>query len=231
MPPTLQPKNAAPTATLSHTRDYINITGGRVSSTEARDLANKLTQLANICNVAIFQPSHIFSLWDSTKAPEAFTVEVDNQTLTDLQRVAKIGDALEKSIIELVNFYEDKPILNIILLPDALASRESYTNYTAQFAHSISNAQSHHPFIKVLYDKATSRLGIFCRQNKFTSNSFARQLSLSLHKHRNVFISDKDVPKTYQTNFAMLRQHLKADFPNLQISRSQGGINLTSSQN
>lgn len=231
MPPTLQPKSQVPTASLSRDRDHIEISEGYLSREEALDFANQVKHLATICNVAIFQPSHIFSLWDSIKAPEAFTVEVNAATLADLQRLSKIGDNIEKSVIELINFYEDKPILNIILLPDAISSRESYIHYTAQFAHTLTTNQSHHPHIKVLYDKNTSRLGIFCRKNKFTSNAFNRQLALSLHKHRNVFIPQEQIPKTYRTNFAMLKQHLKSDFPDLKIVRTPDGIVLDNSAN
>lgn len=176
-----------------------------------KDILSKLIQN---CNVAKFSPTfQVETLWDSLTHPNCQTIDVDSKILTDLQRLAKIGDNLESSVLELIQYYESEKDLNIILYPDVLEKRTSYTNFTAQFAHALSRSQTFYPHIKVLFDPTTSRLGIFCRKSKSSSQGFVGSLVKQLLKHRAITMDNEELPKTYKTNFSMLKQHLVKNLP------------------
>ena len=181
------------------------------------------------CNVAKFVYSPKEN-WDVLIKQPAQLIEVDLKILQDLQRLAKINNSLENSVLELMAFYSEYDSLNIIMQPDTLEGRTSYATYTLQFANTLKTTQSTYTHVKVLFNKTTSQLGIFCRKQKIkSSGSFASVLSEVLVKNQKVFIHNDDLPQTYHTNLGMLTYQLKqklGDDITVTAVRHSDGINI-----
>lgn len=186
---------------------FIIIPACRLTREQARHFESVLVKLN--CNIAKFIPSgKLQSYWDSVKDSQCVTVTVDRKAIASLQQLANIGDNLEQSVIELINFYESKKNLNLILQSDVIEERPSYADFTSQFAHTLSRAQNDYPYIRVLFDPTTSQLGIFCRKTK-DATTFHSHLISQLRKHHSLKIEQEDLPQTYKTNFPMLKQAMK----------------------
>jgi hypothetical protein len=159
--------------------------------------------------------------WDTCKDSKVYTINVDQSIFTDLQRLSKIGDNFEKTVLELIAFYAEHSALNIILEADVMESRTSYYKYTAQFAHSLKQAQQTYHIVNIKTDPSTYRLGIFCRKDStgIPKKSFLDNLVSALRKSDSqyMYIEWNDLPATYKGNLAMLKQHLRNFFPECNI--------------
>ncbi|SRR6266404_4159675 len=203
--------------------DKIEIPAGILTTAEAVVFRDKLTECVN-CNVATFVAKKFEpktkTLWDSITDPKVKTVEVDLKIVTDFLRLMECGDSLEKVVLGLINFYSDADQLNIILLPDCLAERKSYTRYTNQFALTLRTTQSLYETVKVLPDVPTGRLGIFCRKAGVIPmrTAFVQTIAEALENNPLLIIPIEKLPQTYKTNFATLKYQLKNLMPNKKIS-------------
>lgn len=170
------------------------------------------------CNVATPETkakliSPKMNLFDSINQPNIYTVELDNKTLTDFQKLRKVeGEDIRKSITALMKYYEEHDSLNIILLSDVLKERQSYIKFTAQLANYLVHAQKKFPQVKVQFDASTTRLGIFCRIGSAGStlnSSFLGAIIASLHVYKSAEILTGEIPMSYLGNRAALKHILK----------------------
>lgn len=166
------------------------------------------------CNVATPTPtpklitpkSHLF---DSINEEGVFTVAISNQIFTDFQKLRNAtGEDIRKSVIALMEYYSNYDSLNLILLHDVLAKRQSYTKFTAQLTNYLVNSQEHYKQVKVQFDSLTTRLGIFCRRGSPESSlnsTFFGAIIAMLTVHKSVEVLTDDVPISYLGNRAALK--------------------------
>lgn len=166
--------------------------------------------LDDTCNVAIPKLVHpVSSLFETERDPQVYTATISNQVLTDFQKLRnKSNEDIRKTITALIEYYSNNEQLNIILQNDVLETRPSYTKFTAQLAHYLTQAQPHYTQIKVQFDATTSRLGIFCRMGSNSSSlnkSLIGSIVAILHIHNAAEVSKKDIPMSYLSNRAAFK--------------------------
>jgi len=168
------------------------------------------------CNVATTEAKLISpktNLFESINQPDVYTVELDNKTLTDFQKLRQAeGEDIRKSLTALMMYYEEHDSLNIILTSDVLEKRQSYIKFTAQLANYLVHAQKKFPQVKVQFDSTTSRLGIFCRigsANSTLNSSFLGSIIASLIMYKSAEVLTGEIPMSYLGNRAALKHILK----------------------
>lgn len=164
------------------------------------------------CNVAIPVIKSNSSLFDSCNDETVYTVEVTNQVITDFQKLRKTeNEDIRKILSALINYYSTYDNLNLILTHDVLASRQSYTRYTAQLAQFLRTNQRNYKLIKVQFDNTTTRLGIFCRKEMEASSlntSFIGQIAAMLKVYGSAQVPISDIPLSYFENRAAIKHLL-----------------------
>lgn len=172
------------------------------------------------------------NLFDSINQPNVYTVELDNKTLNDFQKLRKAeGEDIRKTIVALMMYYENYDSLNIILLSDVLEKRQSYIKFTAQLANYLVHAQKKFPQVKVQFDTTTSHLGIFCRigSNDSTLNSsFLGAIIASLIMYKSAEVLTGEIPMSYLGNRAALKHLLKQklETKNIQIHWTKESVKI-----
>jgi hypothetical protein len=173
-----------------------------------------------ICNVANDSISpKIPTLFDSCANPLVQTIDIDQAVMDDLQALTGIKDSFVKIVLNLIEFYKEHSNLNLIFHSDALFPFQSVIKYPNQLAQQLRQRQQHFPTVKIVFDSLTTRLGIFCRHARtaLPSRAFMSQLADRLKQDKIIAVNNTDLPRGYQANRAMLRQHLKPHFPNQEI--------------
>lgn len=184
-----------------------------MSPREASNAADALKIMADSCNVAtpkLISPKTF--LFDSSKEPGVYTLEVDNKTLTDFQKLKDAeGEDIRKTLLALINYHNEHDSFNLILLHDVLETRQSYTKFTAQLGNYLTHGQEKYTQIKVQFDSLTSRLGIFCRlgsPGSTLNSSFLGSITASLSAYSSAEILTEDIPMSYLGNRAALKFQL-----------------------
>ena len=189
---------------------------GRFLKEEVEGLIKTLGGTNN-CNVAtsnnnIHEIDPNATLFDSCNDEMVFTVEVTNQILNDFQTLRKTkNEDIRKTLVALMDYYSTYDSLNLILTHDALASRQSYTKYTAQLAQFLRVNQKPFKQVKVQFDPTSSRLGIFCRKTTEASllnTSFIGTLTAAVKAFGSAQMNIKDIPLSYLSNRAVVKHLL-----------------------
>lgn len=171
------------------------------------------TLLDKSCNVAttVVPKSALF---DTCVDPNVFVLEINEQTITDFQKLRKAeGEDIRKTIIALMDYYSNNDQLNILLLSDALEKRQSYIKFTAQLANYLTHNQESYTQCKVQFDNLTSRLGIFCRKGTERSalnSTFLGSVTAALRAYGSAQVNVADIPMSYLGNRAALKHQLTA---------------------
>lgn len=179
---------------------------------EVSAFCEALTSFAESCNVAK-RVNPRTALFDTSSDPNVFHVDIDEKTLTDFQTMRKApGEDVRKTLLALIEYYNNNDALNIILLPDVLESRPSYAKFTAQLGHYLTHNQREYLQVKVQFDNLESRLGIFCRKGTEASSlnsTFLGSVVASLRAYGSAEVDLPDVPMSYVTNKAAFKQALR----------------------
>lgn len=186
-----------------------------LSEEEVQQLRDRLSSTPSAehdaCNVAT-KVELKQSLFDTCQDETVTTIELDEKILTDFQTLRKSqGEDIRKTLLALMAFYSNHEQLNLVLMHDALANRQSYIKFTAQLANYLARHQSAYKQVKVQFDATTSRLGIFCRTGTETSSlniNFLGTIIASLKIWNVIEIDIKSVPMSYLGNRAMLKHIL-----------------------
>jgi hypothetical protein len=192
---------------------YFHIAEDDLTLTQATRLRDDLNEWIERCNVATAkQVVPKDALFNTNQDPEVYTLEVSNQILTDFQRLRNSpGEDMRKTILGLMDFYASHDQLNIMLLSDALESRQSYIKFTAQLANYLTHNQGNYTQCRVQFDHLTSRLGIFCRKGteKSSLNSnFLGSVTAALKAYGSAQVDKADIPISYLGNRASLKHLL-----------------------
>jgi len=175
------------------------------------------------CNVATAanNAGYLTNFFDSCyQDPKAQTIEITKEIIQDLQHL-RVLSSFTETVLALIEFYSDSDKLNLILLPSCfeMTASEAFIKYPAQKAQDLRHRQSYFQSIKIVFDSTTSRLGIFCNREpiKSPTSTFLGTLYNHLKLSRITAVSNADLPKTYQVNRSLLKQHLKRKFPDDEI--------------
>lgn len=200
-------------------RNVFIIPACELSVAEALNMGEDLVAYAQGCNVAmIVYPNN--NIFDSVNEPNSFTVEINDKLMWDFQKMrGSPHEDSRKTLAALIQYYSNHESLNLILLDDVLADRQSYIKFTPQLASFLRKQQDEYSQIKVAFDPTTTRLGIFCRrgQNAKLSSTFLGSIVASLHMHDSAEVLKADIPLSYLSNRAMLKHLLAQRVPNKRI--------------
>lgn len=200
-------------ALYDETSGKIAIQGCCLKPIEAANAADALKTMAESCNVAtpkLISPKS--SLFDSCKEPQVYTVEIDNKILTDFQTLRNSpNEDIRKTLLGLMDYYSNYDQLNIILLHDVLAKRQSYTKFTAQLANYLANSQRNYNQVKVQFNHLTTQLGIFCRlgsPGSTLNSSFLGSVTATLLYYKSAEVLTAEIPMSYLGNRSALKHQL-----------------------
>lgn len=184
---------------------------------QVADYIEELYTCYQNCNVAkLVSPK--LNLFDAED--NVYTVEVNDKLLTDFQKLRQSpNEDIRKTILALMEYYNDHEALNIILMEDVLETRQSYIKFLSQLASHLKHGQTYYTQIKAKFDNTTTRLGIFCRRNPNSTlnSSFLGSIVASLHMHESAEVLLGDIPMSYLGNRAMLKSLLAQRLPGKRI--------------
>jgi hypothetical protein len=193
--------------------DHILLPNRLILKAELGGVIAALQKIKDDCNVANIHPvDPKQSLFDSCEDDTVSTVEINNLVLQDFQRLrGTANEDIKKTLVALIQYYDNHDSLNLILLGDALQTRQSYIRYTAQLAHYIRTNQRSYKQVKVQFDPTQTRLGIFCRKEVEPSElatDFISSIVVSMRMYGSAQVLIRDIPVSYLSNKAMVKHIL-----------------------
>jgi hypothetical protein len=200
---------------------------------QLRRQLDKAIDKAESCNVAK-RVSPRTALFDSCDDETVTTVEITATLLNDFQTLRNApGEDIRKTLIALMDEYQQNESLNLILCPDVLETRQSYIKYTAQLANYLATNQTHYRQVKVQFDPTTTRLGVFCRKGTETSTlntSFLGSVTAMLRVYGSAEVAMQDIPMSYLGNRAALKHLLTHKLGHApRIKWSKAGVTIFAS--
>lgn len=199
------------------------------------DVINRATD--DNCNVAT-TPIVLTSTFDTYyRDPKATTLDLDAKCLEDFEKLLRENQPYKvfkfmDLILGLMEYYDDKKRLNLIILPDALENNESakqFILWSGQKASQLRLRQSAFKSVKVHYEAETKKLGILCdsESNKFAGNTYMGQVTSNLKVIAQSLIRSgddkwmtlnvRDMPPAYQQNRSLLKHALTPKFPDFEV--------------